>query len=92
MRAHTRILTTLAGVVAGTALVVGQGQGYKITVSQDRLINAQNEPQNWLLMNGDYGSTRYSKLAQINRDNIKNLHMVGAMALGGMQDVGQNGP
>ena len=92
MRAHTRILTTLAGVVAGTALVVGQGQGYKITVSQDRLINAQNEPQNWLLMNGDYGSTRYSKLTQINRDNVKNLRMVWAMALGGMQDVGQNGP
>ena len=90
MRAHTRILTTLAAVVAGTALVMGQG--YKITVSQDRLINAANEPQNWLLMNGDYGSTRYSKLAQINRDNIKNLHMVWAMALGGMQDVGQNGP
>ena len=92
MRAHTRILTTLAGVVAGTALVVGQGQGYKMTVSQDRLINAQNEPQNWLLMNGDYGNTRYSKLAQINRDNVKNLHMVWAIALGGMQDVGQNGP
>ena len=43
-------------------------------------------------MNGDYGSTRYSKLTQINRDNVKNLRMVWAMALGGMQDVGQNGP
>ena len=51
-----------------------------------------NEPQNWLLMNGDYGSTRYSKLTQINRDNVKNLRMVWALALGGMQDVGQNGP
>ena len=50
MRAYTRILTTLAAVVAGTALVIGQTQGYRITVSQDRLINAQNEPQNWLLM------------------------------------------
>ena len=90
MRAHTRILTTLAGVIAGTALLIGAD--YKITVSQDRLINAQNEPQNWLLMNGDYGDTRYSKLAQINRDNVKNLRMVWAMALGGMQDVGQNGP
>ena len=67
-------------------------QGYTLTVSQDRLINAMNEPQNWLLMNGDYGSTRYSKLTQINRDNVKNLRMVWAMALGGMQDVGQNGP
>ena len=51
-----------------------------------------NEPQNWLMMNGDYGSTRYSKLAQINRDNVKNLRMVWALALRGMQDVGQNGP
>ena len=43
-------------------------------------------------MNGDYGSLRYSKLTQINRENVKNLRMVWAMALGGMQDVGQNGP
>ena len=65
---------------------------YSLTVNQDRLINAVNEPQNWLLMNGDYGSTRYSKLTQINRENVKNLRMVWALALGGMQDVGQNGP
>ena len=65
---------------------------YKLTVNRDRLVNAQNEPQNWLMMNGDYGSTRYSKLTQINRDNVKNLRMVWALALGGMQDIGQNGP
>jgi alcohol dehydrogenase (cytochrome c) len=92
MRAHTRILTTAVGVVAATTLVIGQGQGYKMTVSEDRLINAMNEPQNWLLMNGDYGATRYSKLSQINRENVKSLRMVWALALGGMQDVGQNGP
>src|SRR3954466_679513 len=92
MRAYTRVLATFAAVIAGTGLVIGQTQGYKITVSQDRLINAQNEPQNWLMMNGDYGSQRYSKLNQINRDNVKNLRMVWALALGGMQDVGQNGP
>ena len=63
-----------------------------MTVNKDRLLNAQNEPQNWLMMNGDYGSTRYSKLSQINRENVKNLRMVWALALGGMQDVGQNGP
>ena len=90
MRVHTRLLTTLAGVVATSALVIAAD--YKMTVSQDRLINAANEPQNWLLMNGDYGNTRYSKLSQINRDNVKNLKMAWALALGGMQDVGQNGP
>src|SRR5262252_5690136 len=65
---------------------------YSMTVNKDRLVNAQNEPQNWLMMNGDYASTRYSKLTQINRDNVKNLRLVWALALGGMQDVGQNGP
>src|SRR5437764_9199862 len=76
---------TLAGAVVFAA-------DYTLTVNRDRLINAQNEPQNWLLMNGDYGSTRYSKLTQINRDSVKNLHMVWTLALGGMQDVGQHGP
>ena len=90
MRVHTRLLTALAGVLSASALVIAAD--YKLTVSQDRLNNAINEPQNWLLMNGDYGSTRYSKLSQINRDNVKNLRMVWALALGGMQDVGQNGP
>ena len=70
MRAHARIAMTLAGVMAGTALVIGQGQGYKMTVSQDRLINAASEQQNWLLMNGDYGNTRFSRLSQINRENV----------------------
>jgi alcohol dehydrogenase (cytochrome c) len=65
---------------------------YNMTVNKDRLINAQMEPQNWLMMNGDYGSTRYSKLTQINRENVRNLRMVWALALGGMQDIGQNGP
>src|SRR5258708_35831749 len=65
---------------------------YKSTVNKDRLLNAQNEPQNWLMMNGDYASTRYSKLTQINRDSVKNLRLSWSLALGGMQDVGQNGP
>src|SRR5437868_15310700 len=64
---------------------------YKMTVNRERLLNAQNEPQNWLMMNGDYGSQRYSKLTQINRENVKDLRMVWALALRGMQDVGQNG-
>ena len=34
-----------------------------MTVNRDRLVNAMNEPQSWLLMNCDYGSQRYSKLS-----------------------------
>ena len=86
----TRTWVTVLGlVVAATVTVHGQ---YSLTVNEDRLINAQNEPQNWLLMNGDYGSQRYSKLTEINRENVGDLRMVWALALGGMQDTGQNGP
>src|SRR6188508_1552335 len=90
MRNHLRLSATLALLTGLSAILLGAD--YTITVSQDRLNNAMNEPQNWLLMNGDYGSTRFSKLTQINRENVKNLRMVWALALGGMQDVGQNGP
>src|SRR6188472_4011551 len=94
MRLVTRRNLGFAGLMVICVLVGGStlGAQYSMTVNGDRLINAQNEPQNWLMMNGDYGSTRYSKLSQINRENVKNLRMVWAMALGGMQDVGQNGP
>jgi alcohol dehydrogenase (cytochrome c) len=92
---HMRKLASIA-VLAGTSAAAIAASAfaaeYSMTVNRDRLINAQNEPQNWLMMNGDYGSMRYSKLTQINRDNVKNLRMVWALALGGMQDVGQNGP
>src|SRR3954462_12786521 len=81
----------LAGGLA-TVLAVAAFAQYNMTVNNYRLINAQIEPQNWLMMNGDYGATRYSKLSQINRENVKSLRMVWALALGGMQDVGQNGP
>src|SRR6185436_9870768 len=88
---HQWRLTALVCAPVLTSAIVF-AQGYTLTVNRDRLANAMNEPQNWLLMNGDYGSTRYSRLTQINRDTVKNLRMVWALALGGMQDVGQNGP
>src|ERR1700720_3956698 len=84
--------TAMVGVSFAALALSAQAAEYKMTVNKDRLINAQNEPQNWLMMNGDCGSTRYSKLTQINRENVRNLRMVWALALGGMQDVGQNGP
>src|ERR1700716_4495252 len=85
-----RLAILLGAAIAVLAGVVTAAD-YQMTVNRDRLVNAQNEPQNWLLMNGDYASTRYSKLTQINRDNVKNLRLAWALALGGMQDVGQNG-
>jgi alcohol dehydrogenase (cytochrome c) len=94
MRLVTRKSLGFAGLMVICALIGGAtlDAQYSMTVNGDRLINAQNDPQNWLMMNGDYGSTRYSKLSQVNRENVRNLRMVWALALGGMQDVGLNGP
>src|SRR5438876_6099942 len=91
-----RLVTTVCAAMASVpiaALTASQPAAqYKMTVNKERLLNAANEPQNWLMMNGDYSSTRYSKLTQINRENVKTMRLAWALALGGMQDVGQNGP
>jgi alcohol dehydrogenase (cytochrome c) len=82
----------LFGISLSALAVSAHAAECRMTVNGDRLIKSANEPQNWLMMNGDYGSTRYSKLAQINQVNVKNLRLVWALALRGMQDIGQNGP
>src|SRR3979490_3029106 len=82
----------LAGMFAVALAAGALAAEYQMTVNRDRLVNAQNEPQNWLLMNGDYGATRYSKLTQINRDNVKNLRLLWGMGPGGGEGVGENGP
>src|ERR1700722_20589365 len=57
-------------------------------VTSQRLLNADKEPQNWLMVNKDYSSHRYSELDQINKDNVKNLHVAFTVALGGVNGVG----
>ena len=44
-------------------------------VTQDRLLNASREPQNWLTYSGGYAGMRYSMLTQLNHDNVKNLKL-----------------
>ena len=92
MHQHSPAMTLFACALVVVATTITLDGQYSLTVNKDRLINAQNEPQNWLIMNGDYTSTRYSKLTQINRENVGDLRMVWALALGGMQDTGRNGP
>ena len=52
-------------------------------VTGARLANAASEPHNWLMNHRTYDSRRFSPLARINKDNVKNLRMVYAVALGG---------
>ena len=57
-------------------------------VTYDRLLNADKEPQNWLMNHRDYSSHRFSPLDQINKDNVKNLHVAFTTAIGGERGGG----
>src|ERR1700723_1731355 len=52
-------------------------------VTPDRLVNADKEPQNWLMNHRTYDGQRYSPLARISRDNVKGLRLAYAVRLGG---------
>lgn len=41
--------------------------------ANDDLQKLASDPKNWAMPTGDYANTRYSKLNQINKDNVKNL-------------------
>jgi alcohol dehydrogenase (cytochrome c) len=52
-------------------------------VTSDRLINADKEPQNWLMNHRTYDAQRYSPLNRVNTTNVKGLKLAYAVALGG---------
>ena len=52
-------------------------------VTPDRLANADKEPHNWLMNHRTYDAQRFSPLDKINKDNVKNLKLAFAVALGG---------
>ena len=58
----------LVFVVATGALVSAQ-------VSFERMLRADQEPQNWLTYSGNLSGWRYSPLAQITPANVRNLEL-----------------
>ena len=71
------------------ALVLGAGTALMATpafaadVTPARLVNADKEPQNWLMNHRTYDGQRFSPLAQINKGNVKGLRLAYSVALGG---------
>src|ERR1044072_6347624 len=53
--------------------VVGKAPPVAKGVTSDRILNARNEPQNWLTYYGAYDGQRYSTLDQINKENVGKL-------------------
>ena len=57
-------------------------------VNQERLLNVDKEPGNWLHHHQNYSAHRFSSLKEINRDNVKNLKVAWTMHLGGIEGGG----
>ena len=70
-----------SALLAGVVLTVWPALAADVT--PQRLINADHEPQNWLMNHRTYDSQRYSPLDRINKGNVKSLKLAYAVAIGG---------
>ena len=79
------------GAIAGIGLAAGTFTGSAAAAddtTEQRLLNAAQEQDNWIHHHHDYSAQRYSPLNQINRNNVKGLHVAWTMALGGVEGGG----
>jgi alcohol dehydrogenase (cytochrome c) len=74
---NRRTTSMLAGLVIATS------PAFAAEVTPERLINADREPQNWLMNHRTYNGQRFSPLARITRENVKNLKLAYAVPLAG---------
>jgi alcohol dehydrogenase (cytochrome c)/quinohemoprotein ethanol dehydrogenase len=63
-------------------LASASGAGQAMGGASARLLNAADEPQNWLMYNGTYAEQRFSPLDQINRSNVSQLGLAWSYDLG----------
>jgi len=73
-----QLKTQLAGVAKAlsAAAVLGfAAQAGAAEITWDRLLNADKDPNNWLMYHGSFKGWHYSALDQINKNNVKNLHV-----------------
>jgi alcohol dehydrogenase (cytochrome c) len=78
----TRNHAIRAALFAGTMLAVAS-PALTADVTPERLTNPNREPQNWLMNHRTYDGQRFSPLARIGKDNVKNLKLAYAVPLGG---------
>jgi alcohol dehydrogenase (cytochrome c) len=66
-----------------SASILTAAPAFAADVTPERLANPDKEPQNWLMNHRSYDAQRFSPLTRINKDNVKSLKIVYAVAIGG---------
>src|ERR1700677_2938455 len=89
-RGHVMRTKSLAGAIAGSLLMAtALTPARAADMTNERMLNPQREPQNWILHHGNYQGHRFSLLQDINSDTVKNMKRVFTVALGGFQNGGR---
>ena len=65
--------TLMSGLLGALGLIAIQTASAQQHVTDEMLRTAQEDPNNWLMVTGNYTGNRFSKLGQINTDNVRNL-------------------
>jgi glucose dehydrogenase len=67
---------SLASAVAGLLLVATALTPVRAAdMTNERALNVQREPQNWLLHHGNYQGHRFSLLKEIDTSSVKNMRL-----------------
>jgi alcohol dehydrogenase (cytochrome c) len=85
MRTKSLVGAFIASLLVATALTPARAAD----MTNERALNPQREPQNWILHHGNYQGHRFSTLSEINADTVKNLKPVFTVALSGFQSGGR---
>jgi alcohol dehydrogenase (cytochrome c) len=81
-RSFLKSLLVAAGLGAGMLTLSVHADVVHTPVTDDMLLNAAKEPNNWLMAGRDYSSTRFSPLSKINTGNVKKLVPVWSFSFG----------
>ena len=68
-----KFTTLVCGLVGAAGILAAHTAAAQQHVTDEMLRTAQEDPNNWLMVTGNYTGNRFSKLGQINTDNVRNL-------------------
>src|SRR5664279_5658838 len=84
MRQRFLLRASMLAMIAAVGIAGAQPARAADEVTQERLLNADKEPGNWIHHHKNFSGTRFSTLKDINRDTVKNLKVAWTMQLSGV--------
>ncbi len=84
-----KITSIVGALTSALLLATALTPAHAADMTNERMLNPQREPQNWILHHGNYQGHRFSALKEINAENVKNLKPMFTVGLSGLQSGGR---